>query len=185
MRKTLLALCAAIALLMCGCEKEEYHNFNPAPTPPEEPTIGIADYVGNYLMTREADFNIQVMDWFAFPLQRDLNVEVISIRTDPLTDNGVILSSTDGLYLHGTVDEKGLHLENDTVGFTIDTVLNILPLNTNLTISMTHPVIAPPKHGVMKWTSMASGTGMQPLPWLDPFTVSIVGVMRYRSVVRN
>ena len=182
MKKRLLTLLAVAALLMCGCEKEDNNNNNN--NDPEEPTIDVTPYLGSYLMARHTELTLSVMDLLTFPLDRDLDVEIVTVKTDPTVEHGIIMSSTDGMYLRGVVDTLGLRLQNDTITFAIDTTVGSIPLNTSLTVSLTHPVIAPPVNGVMDWTSIANGTGSVQVPILGNLTLGVTGDMRYHSVIR-
>ena len=114
MKKMSLILLAFAAMLTYSCEKD------PVDTP-TEPTIDIKPYLGTYLMTRHTDL-IFTIATFNIPIDRDLDVETVTIKKDPALDYGVIMTSSDGMYLKGTIDTVGLHLQNDTIRFSIDTM---------------------------------------------------------------
>ena len=185
MKKRIFTLMTLAALVMCGCEKDPAGPDNPGGgTTPEEPVIDITPYLGKYLMTRHTDLTITAMNMFTFPLDRDLNVETVTIKTDPLVEHGIIMTSNDGLYLHGVVDTAGLHLQNDTIALTIDTNVANFPINFTVSVSMTHPVIQPPVDGKMEWVSVAEGTASIPILGI-PITATITGNMRYKTVFSN
>ena len=173
------------ALAMCGCEKDPAGPDNPGgDNTPDEPVIDITPYLGKYLMTRHTDLTITAMNMFSFPLDRDLDVETVTIKSDPQVEHGIIMSSNDGLYLHGVVDTNGLHLQNDTITLAIDTTVANFPINITVSVSMTHPLILPPVDGKMEWTSIAEGTATIPILGI-PVTATITGDMRYRTVLSN
>lgn len=178
MKKTIFTFIALAALVMCGCEKDPN---DPSGNVPDEPVIDITPYLGKYLMTRHTDLTITAMNMFTFPLDRDLDVETVTVKSDPQVEHGIIMSSNDGLYLRGVVDTAGLHLQNDTLAITIDTTVLSFPLNFSVSVSMTHPVIQPPVNGKMEWTSVAEGTATIPILGV-PITATITGDMRYRTV---
>lgn len=186
MKKVLLTLATVMALLVCGCEHEYVNPDNPNDTiiVPDEPTIDVTPYLGTFLMSRHTDLTITAMGLFTFPLDKDLDVEIVTIQKDPLVDNGIIISNNSALYLKGTVDEAGLHLQNDTIALAIDTTVASFPLNTTISVSMSHPVIPLPENGVLEWTSIASGTAAVTIPYLGPLSATITGTMRYRNVLR-
>ena len=170
------------ALVMCGCEKENSDPSNPGnDTIPEEPVVDVTPYLGKYLMTRHTDLTITAMNMFTFPLDRDLDVETVTITTDPLVEHGIIMSSSDGLYIHGVVDTAGLHLDNDTLTLAVDTTVGTFPLNFSVTVSMTHPVIQPPVEGRMEWVSVAEGSASTTVLGI-PIVATITGNMRYKTV---
>ena len=181
MKKTIFTFIALAALVMCGCEKDPN---DPSGNVPDEPVIDITPYLGKYLMTRHTDLTITAMNMFTFPLDRDLDVETVTVKSDPQVEHGIIMSSSDGLYLRGVVDTAGLHLQNDTLAITIDTTVLSFPLNFSVSVSMTHPVIQPPVNGKMEWTSVAEGTATIPILGV-PITATITGDMRYRTVLSN
>lgn len=176
MKKTSFILLTLAALLVCGCEKD------PADTPggnSSESTIDVTPYLGTYLMTRHTDLILTVAT-FNIPINRDLDVETITVKKDPAQEYGVIMTSSDGMYLRGTVDTTGLHLQNDTIRFSIDT----LGVNASLMATLSHPVISAPVNGVMDWTSTASGTASATVPILGQLTGTITGNMHYRTALR-
>ena len=173
MKKTSFLLLTLAALLVCGCEKD------PVDNPATEPAIDVTPYLGTYLMTRHTDLILSVAT-FNIPIDRDLDVETITIKKDPAQEYGVIMSSSDGMYLRGTIDTLGLHLQNDTIRFSIDT----LGVKASLMATMSHPVIAAPSNGVMDWTSTAAGTASATVPILGEITGTITGNMHYRTALR-
>ena len=158
MKKRILALMTIVALVMCGCEKDPNGSSNNPNGNTDEPVIDITPYLGKYLMTRHTDLTITAMNMFTFPLDRDLDVETVTIKTDPQVEHGIIMTSNDGLYLRGVVDTAGLHLQNDTITLNVDTTYSNFPVKFSVSVSMTHPVILPPVDGKMEWTSVAEGT---------------------------
>ena len=184
MKKTFFTIMTLADLLMCGCEKDPNDPSGNGNNTPDEPVIDITPYLGKYLMTRHTDLTITAMNMFTFPLDRDLNVETVTIKIDPLVEHGIIMTSNDGLYLHGVVDTNGLHLQNDTITLDIDTTYNNFPINFTVSVSMTHPVILPPVDGKMEWTSVAEGTASTTILGI-PVTATITGDMRYRTVFSN
>ncbi len=179
MKKILFTLMTAVALLACGCDKEDDIVVdNGGGNIPEERTPDITPYLGTYLMTRTADLTITVQNVATFPIDRDLDVETITIAEDPNVQYGVIMSSTDGMYLKGTVDTVGLHLQNDTVSLSIDT----MGVSGTLQVTMTHPVISAPEDGMMNWTSTAEGSANVAVPILGNLTATITGNMEYNTV---
>ena len=181
MKKTIFTFIALAALFVCGCEKDPNDPSGNGNNTPDEPVIDITPYLGKYLMTRHTDLTITAMNMFTFPLDRDLDVETVTVKSDPQVEHGIIMSSSDGLYLRGVVDTAGLHLQNDTLAITIDTTVLSFPLNFSVSVSMTHPVIQPPVNGKMEWTSVAEGTATIPILGV-PITATITGDMRYRTV---
>ena len=176
MKKTILTFMAVAALLFCCCEKDPVDN--PGGHNPDEPTIDITPYLGTYLMSRNTDLVLTVAS-FNIPINRDLDVETVTVKKDPAQQYGVIMTSSDGMYMRGIVDTVGLHLQNDTIRFSIDT----LGVNASLEATMVHPVIAPPVNGKMEWTSTATGTASAVVPILGQLTGSISGLMHYRTVL--
>lgn len=177
MKKASFILLAFIAMLTCGCEKDPIDN--PHGNNPSEPTIDITPYLGTYLMTRHTDLILTVAT-INIPIDRDLNIETVTIKRDPAQEYGIIMTSSDGMYSRGTIDTAGLHLQNDTIRFSIDT----LGVTATLQATMTHPVIKAPVNGVMDWTSTASGTASAVVPILGNITGSITGNMHYRTALR-
>lgn len=175
MRKTIFTLMSAITLLFCACEKDDFpggSNNNQTYTPDVTP------YLGKFVMTRTTDLSINVLGFLEFPLNRDLDMETVTIAPDPSVDYGVIMTSSDGMYLRGTVDSLGLHLQDETYTFSIDT----LNVNASLNVSLTHPAIQPPVDGKMEWTSTASGGGNAVVPILGQLSCTVIGKMKYRTV---
>ena len=180
MKKILFAMMTVAALLVCGCDKEEYYNNNNGNgTNTEERQPDITPYLGKYLMTRTTDLTITVQNMFNFPIDRDLDVEVVTVAKDPNVEYGIIMTSDDGMYLKGTVDTLGLHLQNDTIHLAIDT----LGIDASVLVTMTHPIISAPVDGEMNWTSTAAGSATVALPILGDLTATITGNMKYRTVV--
>ena len=184
MKKRILALMTIVALVMCGCEKDPNGSSNNPNGNTDEPVIDITPYLGKYLMTRHTDLTITAMNMFTFPLDRDLDVETVTIKTDPQVEHGIIMTSNDGLYLRGVVDTAGLHLQNDTITLNVDTTYSNFPVKFSVSVSMTHPVILPPVDGKMEWTSVAEGTASTTILGI-PVTATITGDMRYRTVFSN
>ncbi len=181
MKKILFTLMTAAALLVCGCDKEDdvvVNNDNNGGTTTEERTPDLTPYLGTYLMTRTADLTITVQNFATFPIDRDLDVETVTIAADPNVQYGVIMTSNDGMYLKGTVDTVGLHLQNDTVSLAFDT----MNVSATLLVTMTHPVISAPENGVMNWTSTAEGSANVAVPILGNLTATITGNMEYNTV---
>ena len=176
MKKMLFTMMAVVAILACGCQKEE--NINPTNN---ERKPDITPYLGKYLMTRTTDLTINVQGMFQFPVDRDLDVETVTIAKDPNQEYGIIMTSSDGLYIKGTVDTLGLHLQNDTIHLAIDT----LGIDASVLVTMTHPVISVPDNGVMTWTSTAQGSATVAVPILGNLTATITGNMKYRTVASN
>lgn len=182
MKKSILIIMTLVALLMCGCEREP--NNPGGNTNPDEPSIDITPYLGKYLMSRHTELSINVLNMFSFPLDKDLDVEMITVKSDPTVENGIIISNNDALYLRGIVDIDGLHLQNDTVNLVIDTTIANTPINFGVSVSMTHPTIQPPVNGVMEWTSIASGSASTTILGV-PISAVITGDMRYKTILRN
>ena len=184
MKKRILTLMTIVALVMCGCEKDPNGSSNNPNGNTDEPVIDITPYLGKYLMTRHTELSISVLNMVSFPLDKDLDVEIVTIKQDPAVENGLIISNNDALYLRGVVDTNGLHLQNDTINLTIDTTIGAFPINLGVSVSMTHPIIQPPVDGKMEWTSVASGSASTTILGL-PVTATITGDMRYKTVIRN
>ena len=176
MKKVSFIILALATVMMWGCEKDPIDNPG---SNTSEPTIDVKPYLGTYLMTRHTDLVLSVAT-FNIPINRDLDVETITIKKDPAQEFGIIMTSSDGMYLRGTVDTVGLHLQNDTIRFSIDT----LGVNASLMTTLSHPVIAPPQNGVMDWTSTASGTATATVPILGEIAGTITGNMHYRTALR-
>ncbi len=180
MKKTILSLFVIAAIAFCGCEKDNANDTsndsNNGNTTPDR--IDVSPYLGNYLVTRTANITVNVMNMYNIPVDRDFDMETVTVRVDPIRENGVIMTSSDGMYLKGVVDDKGLHLDNDTLSFVVDT----MGVNVSLNMTMVHPVIAPPVDGVYDWTSTATGTGNAVVPVLGNITASITGDMHYHSI---
>ena len=177
MKKLSFILLAFVAMLTCGCEKDP--SDTPGGNNPSVPTIDIKPYLGTYLMTRHTGLIFTVAG-INIPIDRDLDVETITIKKDPAMEYGVIMSSSDGMYLRGTIDTLGLHLQNDTIKFDIDT----LNVKASLRAALSHPVISAPVNGVMDWTSTASGTASAVVPIVGTITGTITGNMHYRTALR-
>lgn len=181
MKKVIFSIMTAAALLFCSCEKDPNPSGNGNGNNTEERTPDITPYLGKYLMTRTTDLTISIMNLVTFPVDRDLDVEVVTVAADPNVQYGIIMTSTDGLYIKGTVDTLGLHLQNDTISIDIDT----LGVDASVLVTMTHPVISAPENGVMTWTSTAEGSGSVMVPFLGQLTATITGNMKYRTVLSN
>ena len=98
MKKTILTLMTLVALVMCGCEQGPNDpGGNGNNTNPDEPTIDITPYLGKYLMSRHTELSINVLGMFSFPLDKDLDVEMVTVKSDPAVENGVIISNNDAL----------------------------------------------------------------------------------------
>lgn len=175
MKKTILTLFAAAALLFCGCEKDDPNN--PGNGDNNETTVDVTPYLGKFLMTRHANLTISVVNMFNFPLDRDFNIETVTVKEDPNTEHGIIMTSNDGMLLHGVVDSLGLHLNNDTIAFAIDT----MGINTAISVTMVHPVIAPPTNGSYDWTSVATGSATVTLYGI-PVNATLTGELHYHSI---
>ncbi len=184
MKKKIFTLMALAALIMCGCEKDPNDPSGNGNNTPDEPVIDITPYLGKYLMTRHTDLTITALNRFSFPLDRDLDVETVTVKSDPQVEHGIIMTSNDGLYLHGVVDTAGLHLQNDTIALVVDTTYNNFPINFTVSVSMTHPVIQAPVDGKMEWTSVAEGSASTSFLGL-PLTATITGNMHYRTILSN
>ena len=177
MKKSILTIITLVAIVMCGCEHPGGNNTSGS-------SVDISPYLGKYLMTRHTDLTITAMNMFTFPLDRDLDVETVTIKTDPQVEHGIIMTSNDGLYLRGVVDTAGLHLQNDTITLNVDTTYSNFPVKFSVSVSMTHPVILPPVDGKMEWISVAEGTASTTILGI-PVTATITGDMRYRTVFSN
>ena len=140
MKKSILTIITLVAIVMCGCEHPGGNNTSGS-------SVDISPYLGKYLMSRHTELSINVLGMFSFPLDKDLDVETVTVKSDPTVENGVIISNNDALYLRGIVDSAGLHLQNDTVTFIIDTTIANTPINLSVGVSMTHPTIQPPVNG--------------------------------------
>ncbi len=169
---------AAMTFAACGDHPVSPSGEDPDPIPGT--TVDVTPYLGKYLMTRTGDLSISIGTLFTFPLDRDFDVEIVTVKKDPTHADGIVMTSTDGMYLRGTVLEDGLHLENDTIGFAIDT----LGIDVSLQMIAAHPVIAAPKNGVLDWTSTVSGTPSVTLPVIGPVTCTITGDLHYHSVLQ-
>lgn len=180
MKRLLFLLMTFAALSFVACEDEPVtpsgDGNNPGTT-----TADATPYLGEYLMTRTADLTISVGSYVTIPIDRDLNLERVTVRTDSTRDGGVVMTSTDGMYLLGTVMADGLHLQNDTIGFAIDT----LGVNASLQVIASHPVIAQPVDGVLDWTSTVSGTPTVTLPVFGTVSCTISGDLHYHSVLQQ
>ncbi len=187
MKKTIFTLMTLVALLMCGCEQGPDNpggNGGNGNNNPDETSIDITPYLGKYLMSRHTELSINVLGMFSFPLDKDLDVEMVTVKPDPAVENGVIISNNDALYLHGIVDIDGLHLENDTVNMVIDTTIGNYPINFGVSVSMSHPTIQPPVDGIMEWTSIASGSASSTVLGI-PINAVLTGDMRYKTILSH
>lgn len=188
MKKSILTIMTLVALLMCGCEQDPNNpggSHNPGGnTDPDNPSVDVTPYLGKYLMSRHTELSINVLGMFSFPLDKDLDVEMVTVKSDPTVENGIIISNNDALYLRGIVDTDGLHLQNDTVNLVIDTTIANYPLNFGVSVSMTHPTIQPPVNGVMEWTSIATGSAATSVLGI-PITATLTGDMRYKTIWSN
>ena len=180
MKKCVITILTLAALVMCGCEHG--HNTPGGNGNSDDPSVDVTPYLGKYLMSRHTELSINVLGMFSFPLDKDLDVETVTVKSDPAVENGVIISNNDALYLRGIVDSAGLHLQNDTVTFVIDTTIANTPINFTVGVSMTHPTIQPPVNGVMEWTSIASGNASTVILGM-PVNAVITGDMRYKTVL--
>jgi len=184
MKKTILTLMTLVALVMCGCEQSSTDPGGNSNTNSEESTVDITPYLGKYLMSRHTELSINVLGMFSFPLDKDLDVEIVTVKEDPTVENGIIMSNNDALYLRGIVDSAGLHLQNDTVNLVIDTIIGNNPVNFEVSVSMAHPTIQPPVNGVMEWTSIATGSASSTILGV-PITAVLTGDMRYKTILSN
>lgn len=186
MKKSILTILTLVALVICGCDHgtiDPGGNNNPGGgSTPDNSSIDITPYLGKYLMSRHTELSISVLGMFSFPLDKDLDVEMVTVKSDPTIENGIIISNNDALYLRGIVDTDGLHLQNDTVNLVIDTTIANYPVNFGVSVSMTHPVIQPPVNGVMEWTSIASGSASTSILGI-PINAVITGDMRYKTIM--
>ncbi len=178
MKRMFYLLMVFAAMAFVACEDD------PVTPSGDEPTPGttVADatpYLGEYLMTRTADVSISIGTVLSFPIDRDFDIERVTVREDPTRDGGIVMTSSDGMYLRGTVMADGLHLQNDTIGFAIDT----LGVNASLQMIASHPVIAQPVNGVLDWTSTVSGTPTVTLP-IGQLSCTISGDLHYHSVLQ-
>lgn len=182
-RYTLLTLLlATLSLGFASCEKEDRIRPIEKEDPiVEEETIDVSSYLGEYVVKRNFTLTF-VMGDIALPLTDNLDAEFISIQRDPERQDGVMLSTAEGLLLYGYVDQEGLHLQNSTRHHAF-TLFDYTPLDVTLTL--THPVIAPPMDGIMDWTSVATGTGIIDLPFSDPSTYTVKGYFHYHTVSRE
>ena len=172
---------AVAMLFFCGCEKETNVNGNTttdSTSTTEDSQVDITPYLGTHLMTRTAELTMTVAT-ISFPIDRDLDIEMVTIKADPQRQNGIIMTSNDGMCNYGTVDDQGMHLTSDTINLAVDT----LGVNCSINVSMTHPTIAAPVNGVMKWTSVASGTATVALPIVGNVTANITGYIHYSTVL--
>ena len=180
MKKSIFTIITLVALVMCGCEQNPDNpggNNNS-----DDPAVDITPYLGKYLMSRHTELSINVLGLFSFPLDKDLDVEMVTVKSDPTVETGIIISNNDALYLRGIVDSAGLHLQNDTVNLIIDTTIANYPVNFGVGVSMTHPTIQPPVNGVMEWTSIASGSASTTILGM-PINAVITGDMRYKTIL--
>ncbi|MBR4646660.1 MAG: hypothetical protein IKO75_06080 [Bacteroidales bacterium] len=188
MKKSILIIMTLVALVMCGCEQDPNNpggNNNPGGgNNTNDPVIDITPYLGKYLMSRHTELSINVLGMFSFPLDKDLDVELVTVKSDPAVAHGIIISNNDALYLRGIVDTDGLHLQNDTVNLVIDTTIANTPLNFGVSVCMTHPTIQPPVNGVMEWTSIATGSASTTVLGI-PINATLTGDMRYRTILSN
>lgn len=185
MKKILYSAMIIVALLAWGCEKETNSDNPNDTTGTVERKPDITPYLGKYLLTRTTDLSITIQNMFTIPINRDLDAETLTIAADPTVEYGVILTSTDGMFLHGTVDTVGLHLEDEIYTISVDTTVASIPFNAEISASLTHPLIPAPVDGVLDWTSVASGTVSLAVPILGTLTGTITGEMRYRSVFQS
>lgn len=177
MKKLAYTLMTAIALLSWSCEKvDDYKPANGNTTEERKPDI--TPYLGSYLMSRTSDLTISIMDMTSFPINYDWDMEIVTIAADPDVQYGVIMTSTDGMYIKGTVDTLGLHLQADTIDLEIDT----MGVNATVLVTMTHPIISAPEDGAMSWTSVAEGSGTVTVPIIGELTATITGNMKYRTI---
>ena len=172
MKRILLLLMAVATMTFVACSDEN--------ATPDGSAVDVTPFLGEYLMTRTADLTLSFGTYLSFPIDRDLNIERVTVRRDPNHTNGVVMTSSDGMYLLGTVMEDGLHLQNDTIGFDVDT----LGVNASLQMIASHPVIAQPVDGVLDWTSTVSGTPTVTLPVLGQLSCTISGDLHYHSVLQ-
>lgn len=180
MNRLFFLLMTFAALTFVACEDEPVTPSGDENTPGTT-TADATPFLGEYLMTRTADLSISIGTVLSFPIDRDFDVERVTVRTDPSREGGVVMTSSDGMYLRGTVMQDGLHLQNDTIGFAIDT----LGVNASLQMIASHPVIAQPVDGVLDWTSTVSGTPTVTLPVFGQVSCTISGDMHYHSVLQQ
>ncbi len=178
MKRLLDVLMAFATMTFAACSDEPVTPAGDDSTP--DLTIDVTPYLGEYLMTRTADLTISFGTYITIPIDRDLNLERVTVREDPAHTNGILMTSSDGMYLRGTVMEDGLHLQNDTIGFAVDT----LGVNASLQMIASHPVIAAPVNGVLDWTSTVSGTPTVTLPVFGQVSCTISGDLHYHSVLQ-
>lgn len=186
MKKTRSALItlmfATLTFCFASCEKDD--SIRPIekeePIVEEEP-LDVSSYLGEYVVKRNFTLAF-VMGDISLPLADNLDAEFINIQRDPEREDGIILSTTEGLLLYGYVDQEGLHLQNSTRHHAF-TIFDYTPLD--VTLSLTHPVIAPPQDGIMDWTSVATGTGIIDLPFNEPSTYTMKGYFHYHTVSRE
>lgn len=190
LKKVLYTCLALSAVTFVSCQKEddikavEYDTLDVDPiTDPdvEEEVIDVNTYVGEYIMKRTVDIVVTVGE-YGVPVHNDLDLTFVSIKPDPEREDGVLLSDNENILLRGTVDQEGLHLQNDTIAHDF-TILGYTPLA--ITFTTLHPIIAPPQNGVLDWTSIATGTGTIDLPFQDPSTYIVTGYIHYHSVYKE
>jgi hypothetical protein len=178
MKRMFYLLMAVATMAFAACSDDPVtpngDNSNPGAN------VDVSPFLGDYLMTRTADLTLSFGTYLSFPIDRDLNIERVTVRRDPNHTNGVVMTSSDGMYLLGTVMEDGLHLQNDTIGFAVDT----LGVNASLQMIASHPVIAQPVNGVLDWTRTVSGTPSVTLPIIGQVTCTITGDLHYHSVLQ-
>ena len=178
MKRLFFLLMTFAALTFAACSDEPVTPAGDSSTPGT--TVDVTPYLGEYLMTRTADLTISVGSYVTIPIDRDLNLERVTVREDPTRADGIVMTSSDGMYLRGTVMSDGLHLQNDTIGFDVDT----LGVNASLQMIASHPVIAQPVDGVLDWTSTVSGTPTVTLPVFGQLSCTISGDLHYHSVLQ-
>lgn len=177
MKRLLFLMMALAAMTFVACVDEP---VTPSDDNHDSNTVDVSPYLGDYLMTRTADLSIVFGSYITIPFDRDLDIERVSVRRDPAHEDGILMTSSDGMYLRGTVMEDGLHLQNDTITFIVDT----LGVNASLQMIASHPVIAAPVNGALDWTSTVSGTPTVTLPIIGQVSCTISGDLHYHSVLQ-
>lgn len=186
MKKSLLTILSAMALIFCSCQKEDQPNNNNNNNNDEPEKVDVTPYLGAFNLTRTAELNIAVLT-FNIPFNRELGSEPAVITADPTREGGVIMTLADTRQLQGTVTNDGLTLDNEVLTIDIDTSFTYatatIPIQASVDITAQHPTIAAPADGMMEWSSDASGSAQVAtgIPMLGTLSANITGTIHYAA----
>lgn len=137
MKKSLIiCLVAACGLMFGSCSKDN----------------SAEDFVGTYNVIITPTLTVSTLGNISVPM--DPITTTCTIALDG--DDGDVNVTMNGTTFHGTADENGLQLDNNSYSGVIASIATYT--NISYTVNFTHPVIGAPVAGVMTWTAPTTGT---------------------------